>query len=367
MRVTVVGGGVVALITAVECVLSGHQVAVVDRGPLPARPATAFGQHRIMAALNPADFAGTAAGLRAQHRWGELEELFSARLYERVGALSLMPPPAATEGAALLAEAGGRARALTADGLAGRYPHLNLGGGRGAVLEEGAGVLLTDRVLAAAVGWLRWQPGVELHPYRPVASVDGESGAVRLVNGDVLRGDVALVAAGARSRGLLPPVITEQLTLHRTSLLHCRVPRRQAAAWASTPPVAGLGATGGAWLVPPVAGGALTLGSTTPRHPAGELTGVAAEAGRQRRLESGFGDLLPGFGPDWITRAEHHITLSFAEPGGPGPAALGGAGYAYAVCGSTSLTYAPLIARSLADRLTDAAPSPTGLSALDRP
>lgn len=69
------------------------------------------------------------------------------------------------------------------------------------MLEERAGVLLTDRVAAAAVGWLRWQPGVELHPYRPVASVDGESASVRLVNGDVLRGDAVLVVAGARSRG----------------------------------------------------------------------------------------------------------------------------------------------------------------------
>jgi hypothetical protein len=47
-------------------------------------------------------------------------------------------------------------------------------------------------VVAGAVNRLRRQPGVELHPYRPVASVDGESGAVRLVNGDVLRDAAAL-------------------------------------------------------------------------------------------------------------------------------------------------------------------------------
>ncbi len=31
-RVTVVGGGVTALLTAVECVLDGHRVTVVDQG-----------------------------------------------------------------------------------------------------------------------------------------------------------------------------------------------------------------------------------------------------------------------------------------------------------------------------------------------
>lgn len=129
-----------------------------------------------------------------------LEGLLGTRFHERVGALTLLPEPAVGPAAQSVGSAGGAVRALAADELAGRYPQLRLDGGLGGVLEERAGVLLTDRVAAAAVGWLRWQPGVELHPYRPVASVDGESGSVRLVNGEVLRGDAVLVVAGARSR-----------------------------------------------------------------------------------------------------------------------------------------------------------------------
>ena len=47
--------------------------------------------------------------------------------------------------------------------------------------------------------------------------------------------------------------------------------------------------------------------------------------------------------------------------------ALGGAGYAYAACGGTSFKFAPLIARSLADRLGGRSPEPIGVGALDGP
>lgn len=47
--------------------------------------------------------------------------------------------------------------------------------------------------------------------------------------------------------------------------------------------------------------------------------------------------------------------------------ALGGDAYAYAACGGTSFKFAPLIARSLADRLTGRVPSLIGLGALDGP
>ncbi|MEJ8643450.1 FAD-dependent oxidoreductase [Streptomyces sp. MS1.HAVA.3] len=105
-RVTVVGGGVIALLTAVECVLEGHKVTVVDQGPIPHSRATSFDQHRILRALHPADPGTTAAALRAHRRWVELEELFLTRFYEQVGALTVLPPAAAADGAAMLGNAG---------------------------------------------------------------------------------------------------------------------------------------------------------------------------------------------------------------------------------------------------------------------
>ncbi|MEU6755056.1 FAD-dependent oxidoreductase [Streptomyces sp. NPDC046685] len=366
-RVTVVGGGVIALLTAVECVLDGHRVTVVDQGPIPHSRATSFDQHRILRALHPADPRTTAAALRAHHRWVELEELLMTRFYEQVGALTVLPPAAAADAATMLADAGGSVRELTAAGLSDRYPHLHVDGALGAVLEDEAGVLLAERVLAACVGWLKWQPGIELIEHRAVTAVDGESGSVRLVDGRVLRGDAVLVAVGPWSRGLMPDGIAERLTLFRQSLLYCRVPRHQAHAWASTPAIPALGTKGGAWLIPPVAGTALKLTSATVCRVVDELTDHATDPYWQRRLEKEFGDLLPGFGPAWVTAAKDAYYSSFSETGGPLMVALGGDAYAYAACGGTSFKFAPLIARSLADRLTGRTPSPIGLGALDGP
>ncbi|MEU4356533.1 NAD(P)/FAD-dependent oxidoreductase [Streptomyces virginiae] len=364
-RVTVVGGGVIALLTAVECVLDGHRVTVVDEGCVPDGVAAPPGRHLILRSLHPSDPRTTRAALRAHHRWVELEELFLTRFYERVGALTVLPPAAAADGAALVENAGGTARQLTAAGLHDRYPHLHLDRGLGAVLEEQAGVLLAGRVLAACAGWLKWQRNVELVEHRAVTAVDGGSGTVRLADGRDLHGDAVLVAVDPRSRNLLPEGVAERLTLYRQSLLHCRVPPHQARAWAATPAIASLGTPGGARLVPPVAGRGLQLTSSTARRVVDEITDHATDPYWQRMLEREFGDVLPGFGPAWVTAAEDAYYAAFAPAGGPALVALGGAGYAYAACGGTSFEFAPLIARSLADRLAGSAP--TGAGALDGP
>lgn len=365
MRVTVVGGGVIALLTAVECALAGHRVTVVDQGPIPYSRATSFDQHRIIRALHPADPLATAAALRAHHRWLELEELFATRFYERVGALTVLPPAAADAGALLLSDAGGRARTLTATALAERYPHLSLDGALGGVLEDEAGVLLAERVLAACVGWLKWQPGIDLVEHRPAVAVDGERGQVRLADGRVLHGDGVLVAVGPWARRLLPERVAKSLTLYRQSLLYCRVPRARAETWADTPAVPALGTRRGAWLIPPVAGTALKLSSAAVCREADDLTDQVTPEERQRELAAEFGDLLPGFGPAWVLGGKDCYYLSYAETGGPLVVSLGGSGHAYAACGGTSFKFAPLIARTLADRVLGRMPDPTGLAALD--
>ncbi|MFH8976411.1 NAD(P)/FAD-dependent oxidoreductase [Streptomyces sp. NPDC017890] len=365
MRVTLVGGGVIALLTAVECALGGHRVTVVDQGPIPYRRATSFDQHRIIRALHPADPPATAAGLRSHHRWLELEELLAARFYERVGALTVLPPAEADAGTLLLTGAGGHARSLTAGALADRYPHLRLGDALGAVLEDEAGVLLADRVLAACVAWLRWQPGVDLIEYCPAVAVDGDRARVRLADGRVLDADGVLVAVGPWSRSLLPERVAKSLTLHRQSLLYCRVPKAQAEAWAATPAVPALGTRHGAWLIPPVAGTALKLSSAAVCRDADDLTDHATPEERRQQLAAEFGDLLPGFSPAWVRDSRDCYYLSYAETGGPLVVALGGTGHAYAACGGTSFKFAPLIARTLADRILGRAPEATGLTALD--
>jgi glycine/D-amino acid oxidase-like deaminating enzyme len=375
VRVTVVGGGVIGLLTAVECVRAGHDVTLVERGGLPHAGATSFDRHRIIRALHPADPAATAAAVGAHHRWIELERRLSARFYHRVGALTVLPrdrqPPAGA--LSMLREAGARARVLDTAELTTAYPHIAFGAvaaSATAVLEADAGVLLADRVLAACVGWLRRQPRTTLHSHRAAAAVDGAAATVRLADGTVLAADAVVVAAGPWSAELLPADIAAELTLYRQSMIYCRVPERYAAAWSATPAIPSLGTADGSWLVPPVAGTPLKLSAASAcrivdRVAGGVGCGSTAALWRDH-LTRVFGALIPGLRADWVTGGRDCHYLARTSTGGPMLVALGGAVIAYAACGGSSFKFAPLIARSLAQRVAGLTPEPTGLPALDQ-
>ncbi|CAM5253954.1 FAD-dependent oxidoreductase [Streptomyces hirsutus] len=220
-------------------------------------------------------------------------------------------------------------------------------------------------MLAACVGWLKWQPGIDLVAHRPVVAVDGERGQVRFADGRVLDADGVLVAVGPWARGLLPDRVAKTLTLHRQSLLYCRAPGEQAEAWAATPAIPALGTRRGAWLIPPVAGTALKVTSAALCREVDALTDHRTPEEYQRELAAEFGDLLPGFSPAWVLGSKDCYYLSYSGTGGPLVVSLGGSAHAYAACGGSSFKFAPLIARTLADRVLRRTPDPTGLTALD--
>ena len=65
MRIVVVGGGVIGLITAMECVRAGARVDLVDQGGIPSPSATSYDVHRVVRALHRGDAALTTAAARA--------------------------------------------------------------------------------------------------------------------------------------------------------------------------------------------------------------------------------------------------------------------------------------------------------------
>jgi sarcosine oxidase len=365
VRIVIVGSGVIALLTAVDCVSAGHEVVLLDQGDIPFTGATSFDRHRVIRALHVGDPSSTAAAVRAHHRWIQLERLLSTGFYEQVGALTAVAPEDGTRSRELLTAAGARSRVLGPAELAARYPHMRFADGMGAVLESRAGVLLADRVLAACVGWLRWHANAELHPHRQAVGVDVDRAAVRLADGAEVRADALLLAIGPWSRSLLPPALAGELVLHRQSMIYCEVPAEDAATWSATPAVPSLGTSGGAWLVPPVAGTPLKLSAASACR-------VVAEVGDNRtpprwrdHLVDAFAPLVPGLRADWLIDTRDCYYLARACTRGPMLATLGRTVFSYAACGGSSFKFAPLIARSLAQRLTGVAPTPTGLGPLD--
>jgi len=364
MRIIVVGGGVIGLLTAIECVRVGARVDLVDQAGVPGAQATSNDRYRIVRALHRGDAALTLAGARARQGWADLEHLMAGRWYQRTGVLTVLPAGELAASLALLAAAGVTGQAVPTAALPGRYPQLRLPAGQAAVLEPDAGAVLAGEALHALASWLRAQPDVTVHPAHRVTAVAGTP-VVRLADGTRLAGDGVAVAAGPWSRELLPAVASG-LTLMRQTML-AYTPSPGAAGWAGSPAVLGLGRGHDAWLMPAAAGPSARLSAASACRPAPALAGRDSPAVWRDHLTGRFAGLLAGFDPAAVTGATDGYYLT--DPAGLGPrlAALGPRVWTYPACGGMSFKLAPLVAAALADRVLGRPPRPAGLDAIDRP
>ncbi|WFE29628.1 FAD-dependent oxidoreductase [Solwaraspora sp. WMMD791] len=255
-RVVVVGAGVTGLVTAVACVLAGHQVTVLDRGAIPHPGSSSFDQHRAIRALDPEDLPGTRRAALAHQRWLELETLLCGSrpgvgFYRRVGVLTGWPGGQVEQVAQVAADAGLSVKLVEPDEVGQiRFP-----AGARAVLELDAGVLLADRVLWAAARWLARHPAARLRAWSPVVSVDTDRAQVVLADGGCEQGDLVLVAGGPWTRSL----VDVPTVLYRQTMVYLRPPADLARWWDTAPSAGRVGADGRAWLLPSGAGALLKV------------------------------------------------------------------------------------------------------------
>jgi glycine/D-amino acid oxidase-like deaminating enzyme len=345
LRVVVVGGGITGLLTAIGCVLAGHHVVLLERGPVPHPGATSFDQHRALRALVAGDPAATRRNADLHRRWRALDSLLcdhlpGACLYRRVGVLTAMPAGEVGEAVATAEAAGVPLRVADPASL----PLIGFPAGSGAVLEPHAGTLLADRVLHAAARWLRHHPGAELRPGREAVDVDAETGRVHLADGTSEHGDVVLVAAGAWSSAL----VDRPVTVHRQTMVYLRPPAELAHAWAATPTAGGIGADGRAWLLPSVAGTLLKISTDAARR---EVRGLSAPddgtnwAGRV--LSAGIVSEVDRYDVARVRHC-HYATTSGGETGF---VRVGPAAWARAASGGDGFRTAPLAADAVVAEL----------------
>ncbi|MDT7729242.1 MAG: hypothetical protein QOI21_5818 [Actinomycetota bacterium] len=339
LRVVIVGAGITGLLTAIRCVLDGHRVVLLERGPIPHPGSTSFDQHRALRALVPGDVAGTLRAAALHKCWRELDSLLcehlpGACLYRRVGVLTALPPGELSSAVATAGAA--RLPIRVVDPLG--YPHIGFPPGSAAVLEPHAGTLLADRVLHASARWLRHHPLAELRPGREVTGVDPVTARVWLADGTTESGDVVLVAVGPWSAAL----VERPVTLHRQTMVYLRPPPELAHGWAATPTVGGIGADGRAWLLPSVAGTSLKISTDAARR---EVT-TPADADDD--------------GPDWAERvltagivsevdryavtAVKHCHYATAAGGGTDYERVGPAVWARSASGGDGFRTAPIAA-----------------------
>ncbi|MBF6059750.1 FAD-binding oxidoreductase [Nocardia terpenica] len=339
--VVIAGAGITGLITAVRCARAGHRVTVVDRGPIPNQGSSSFDQHRVLRALT-AENTGAAAALH--RRWLGLQALLGGRFYRRVGVVSGWPAEHADAARDAADRAGVRIAVLEPD----RLPHIVFPEGYLGVRELDAGVLLAERVLHAAVRWLRGHPAVTLRPWTEVVGVDTAAARLELADGGCLAGDLVLVAAGAWTRDL----VRTDTEVHRQTIVYVRPPAELERWWQHAPTAGGVGDDGTGWLLPPGDGTLLKLSSTTMCRTVStlaepdDLDRATADHCRER--------LLAGPRRYPIVAIKHcHYTVD-ARTGGAALERVGPAVWARAAVGGDGFRTAPLIA----DRIAELAATP---------
>jgi glycine/D-amino acid oxidase-like deaminating enzyme len=351
LRVVVVGAGVTGLIAAIRCVLAGHRVVLLERGPIPHPGSTSFDQHRALRALVAGDPAGTSRAAPLHRRWRELDSLLrdrlsGASLYRRVGVVTALPPGEVASAIATAEATGLPVRiADPAD-----YPHIGFPASAAVVLEPRAGVLLADRILQATARWLRRHPLADLRPGREVVGVRSDSGRVRLADGSTESGDIVLVAAGPWSAALMDLPVT----LHCQTMVYLRPPPDLVHRWAVTPIAGGIGADGRAWLLPSVAGTLLKISTDAVRREVTTLSDPGEHAGWAARvLSAGIVSDVDRYGVALV----RHCHYATAAGGGTGFVRVGPAVWARPASGGDGFRTAPQAVDSVVSELAGRAAS----------
>jgi glycine/D-amino acid oxidase-like deaminating enzyme len=345
-RVVVVGAGVTGLLTAIGCARAGHRVTVVDRGPIPNPACSSFDEHRAIRALDPGDVAATRRVATLHRRWSALEDLLGARLLRRVGSVTAWPAEAIEAVTGVAAEAGVRVAVVGPDTLAPIvFPAGHLG-----VLEPDGGVLLAERILRLAGGWLAERGGVTLWPHRAVVGVDAGSARVRLADGAALDADLVLVAAGPWSRAL----VDVPTTLYRQTMMYLRPPAALESWWRGAPTAGGVGLDGRSWLLPPGEDTLLKISTAGVCRAVDHVAdGPAPEADRARLVAA---SVLADQERYTVVRLKQCHYLDDAAGGGARLVRLGPAVWARAASGGDGFRTAPLVADRIVRAAADGRP-----------
>ncbi|MFJ6673180.1 FAD-dependent oxidoreductase [Actinosynnema sp. NPDC091369] len=338
-HVVVVGAGVTGLLTAVRCARAGARVTVLDSGPVPNPAATSHDEHRAIRALDPGDVAATRASAVLHRRWLELEALLGTRFYRRVGVVTGWPADAVDAALDVAREAGVPVSVVEPE----KHPHLRFPTGSVGLLEADAGALLADRVLDAAVGWLREQPRVELRSGCAVRGVDAEAASVEVADGSTVRGDVLLVAAGPWSRDL----VDVPTVLHRQTSVYLRPPADLAHRWDGAPSAGRIGDDGQAWLLPPGDGTQLKISSAALCREVAEVGDDGDDWTDRLALSS----VLNGHERYTVTATRTCHYAVDAATGGGSLVHIGPSTWARAASGGDGFRTAPVVAERIAEEV----------------
>src|SRR4051794_14606819 len=194
MNIIVVGAGIAGLSTAWSLVKRGHNVTILEQGPIP-NPLAASGDHHriIRRAYGKASGYGRAI-TEAYQAWDELWSDLGESHHDPRGFLCISREPGdeAEQYRDGLAEGGYPFELLTAEAAVRRWPFLEPGTFSYAFVSPEGGALHCRRIASSMAGWLS-RNGAAVYENSKVTALDTESGALSLAGGETLRADRIVV------------------------------------------------------------------------------------------------------------------------------------------------------------------------------
>src|SRR3954468_16623516 len=211
MKAIVVGAGINGVTAAIELKKRGHDVKLVDPGPLPHPLAASTDISKAVRAAYGADEDYTALAQRAIARWRDWNEEITPGLYHEIGMMFLRKNPMQPgdfeyERFQVLERLGQPVQRMDLLKLRERAPAWQGDEYDDGILERAAGFVESARVVAALIDHAKLN-GVELLSDRRFSRLhqnDSCVNGVMLDSGELIGAEAVVMAVGAWTPYLLP-------------------------------------------------------------------------------------------------------------------------------------------------------------------
>jgi glycine/D-amino acid oxidase-like deaminating enzyme len=210
-KVIIVGAGINGVTAAIELNRRGHEVVLIDQGPLPHALAASTDISKVVRTAYGADEDYTALAQHSIKLWRKWNEEFAAKLYHQVGVMfvrrrAMEPGDFEYESLKLQQKRGLKVVRMNRPELWQRFPAWNPELYRDGVLEIEAGYAESGRAVATLIGRAK-SMGVRLREGISFLRLEEHHNRVNGIaadNGERVAGDVVVMAAGAWTPYLLP-------------------------------------------------------------------------------------------------------------------------------------------------------------------
>ncbi len=210
-KTIVVGAGINGVVAAIELRKRGHEVALVDPGPLPHPLAASTDISKAVRAAYGADEDYTALAEQSRKIWRQWNVEFGIELYHQIGFLFMCQRPMQPgdfeyESFKLLEQRGHRVERISSKHLRERYPAWKAERYPDGFLDLEAGYAESGRVVATLIQRAK-SLGVELRrnaKFRELNEADTRVTGILLEDGEKIAATAVVMAVGAWTPYALP-------------------------------------------------------------------------------------------------------------------------------------------------------------------